>query len=493
MTGISFLDERYSVKATDLKTMMFVFSCNNGMLFLGYHVLQGLLFPKHTHDLLNISDSVASVQLDLLLKAAEEICNGFARCVVGYNITVSAFIPAPKLSDGCQRSSITQLNAWDFYLESLRHSLGTLRLFLKVLNSNGLLIDDITLKASDVLDHLEYCIRFASAWLRRSPEDLLMMSQPISNGLNGIPSSSKFNTAPLRVNLVVHNDSSAVDNELPVSASRPQLHNFTDARVHLVPSDERWQLIGCCLWRRLFVFTKALLCNHAGKDSKTGDSSDVLLSGEPSRCYSFGRTHSLKPIDMLPSLLSELLLNALAYTSSGLNKEFSFFIRLKLEKDLPVLALAWLQDSGSSCSGALVCEKNQEIGKSEMFPNEKSVMPCDILWNVFASQEDVREILTKEKIKFYQTLGRKSSRGWKDVQKCIIAKDGNDDIIGHHQEGGARNISDGRVIDGSSRNWIFDGNSFLGPKRKSVSPPRDRVSSFNYPKEVLKRNGELLE
>ncbi|XP_020526297.1 uncharacterized protein LOC18439600 [Amborella trichopoda] len=404
---------------------MFVFSCNNGMLFLGYHVLQCLLFPKHTHDLFNISDSVASVQLDLLLKAAEEICNGFAHCVVGYNITVSAFIPAPKLSDGCRRSSITQLNAWDFYLESLQHSLGTLRLFLKVLNSNGLLIDDITLKASDVLDHLEYCIRFASAWLRRNPEDLLMMSQPISNGLNGIPSSSEFNTAPLRVNLVVHNDSFAVDNELPVSASRPQLHNFTDARVHLVPSDERWQLIGCCY---------------------------------------FGRTHSLKPIDLLPSLLSELLLNALAYTSSGLNKEFSFFIRLKLEKDLP----------------------NQEIGKSEMFPNEKSVMPCDILWNVFASQEDVREILTKEKIKFYQTLGRKSPRGWKDVQICIIAKDENDDTIGHHQEGGARNISDGR-------NWIFDGNSFLGTKRKSVSPPRDRVSSFNYPKEVFKRNGELLE
>ncbi|KAL4205536.1 hypothetical protein AMTRI_Chr01g115070 [Amborella trichopoda] len=442
-TGISVLDERYSVKATDLKTMMFVFSCNNGMLFLGYHVLQCLLFPKHTHDLFNISDSVASVQLDLLLKAAEEICNGFAHCVVGYNITVSAFIPAPKLSDGCRRSSITQLNAWDFYLESLQHSLGTLRLFLKVLNSNGLLIDDITLKASDVLDHLEYCIRFASAWLRRNPEDLLMMSQPISNGLNGIPSSSEFNTAPLRVNLVVHNDSFAVDNELPVSASRPQLHNFTDARVHLVPSDERWQLIGTL---------------------KTGDSSDVLLSGEPSRCYSFGRTHSLKPIDLLPSLLSELLLNALAYTSSGLNKEFSFFIRLKLEKDLP----------------------NQEIGKSEMFPNEKSVMPCDILWNVFASQEDVREILTKEKIKFYQTLGRKSPRGWKDVQICIIAKDENDDTIGHHQEGGARNISDGR-------NWIFDGNSFLGTKRKSVSPPRDRVSSFNYPKEVFKRNGELLE
>ncbi|KAF8395631.1 hypothetical protein HHK36_019581 [Tetracentron sinense] len=150
-----------------------------------------------------------------------------------------------------------------------------------------------------------------SAWLQRNMKSFIMMIQPI---------------------LVTYTD-----------GHTPSEIDVANLKKLLYQEDERWQLIGACLWRHLSNFTNDQL-KSVYEDAKYDYSSsippDPLSSLVSSSAYVSNGNSTLKQIKLVSMILIKLLKNTLAHISSYHAKQLALFLQQKVEKCLPVPTLA---------------------------------------------------------------------------------------------------------------------------------------------------------
>ncbi|XP_077251332.1 transducin family protein / WD-40 repeat family protein [Tasmannia lanceolata] len=496
-TGLSIFQKKYLLEPVDLINMILVYACNNGLLFLGYHILHCYIARGDPRDKRHFFDSFVLYPLfaKMLLKAGRDIFYLLARYIVSCGMTCASLKPASPERNIFGENGSVWFQPLDFCVQDVIYIMRTLRPLLD-LYGTGFLTEVYTLKAFNVLDLLEYCIYFASAWSQRNSKGLLMI-HPILDALRDGHTPSKITAADLKK--LLHQTAELMIDDGLSNGERKGGGNIIskqwqpgqgDSIVLLLPEDERWQVIGTCLWRRLSDFSNGQLNTFMTEGLDEGCSSTTNLCGVSSSPSSSPSCQpnvdsTLKPVKLFPELLARLLNGTLAYISTSLAKQLASFLRQKVKKGLHVPTLGWLKESSQSQHRTEQSCLSQGTDKLQI-SNENGAYFFEMLWGISVDPKEIYEILAHEKINCFDSVCDDLSKDWIDIHKGIMLEHGNCDTINLDQ--GSSSSEGGSP----ARNQSTDSNSFMGTRQKEASLLRE-VTCFHNPKEIYKRNGELLE
>lgn len=415
----------------------------------------------------------------LLLKASREISYFVGRYVVFCCFSDSVLKLVDNRDFTCEKDMYGLVHPRDLVLQSIIYQL---RIFKSILKhyDREYSTEGVALNSRSVLDLVEYCVFFSSTWFRRHLKGLIFMIHPILNAfVNGQSSFQGMASELMKVlhetsELMVHDASGDSMGCVPdaICQQKKQLEQ-SDSLMPSISEDEKWHLVGACLWMHLSNFMK----NHFSKFPVTERPKD--------------ENSIVDLISLFPLLLPKLLATSLSYVSSSLVKQFASFLRWKALKGLPVTTVVWLDECSQSQPGFLHHYLTEELATSQL-PIEDRKSFFNMLQEISLNPQDICAEFIKERVPCFPCTSRKLFSSWKDMHMDFIAEYENaastnnrieDRSTGSIPNDGTKSILSGRLLD-------TDG--FGETRRKCSSSPRD-ATYFCNPKEVAKRSGELIE
>ncbi|XP_009375416.2 uncharacterized protein LOC103964230 isoform X1 [Pyrus x bretschneideri] len=483
-TTLNQLEQKFSVVPFHLVSMILISLYDYGLWFVGYDILHRYTAQNQDLDKIQTADKFLSYALmhKPLLKATRETSLLFSRVIVACGITCSV-LKSPYIEDkvsGDSRS--TGSDALEYYfqglillLRSLRAALGTT--FCSV-------TEDLIMEPLTIIDLIEYYVHLAYAWRHRNSKVLLLLVQPLLITFTNGHTPYEVDMMNMK-KLLTQIPEVAVQNNVGLQVS--QERNMT----HLVPEDERWQIISVCLWQHISRFMQHnlnMLSYNLDDGCFAGEPHRKYFSWAPSSASLDSDSSSLKELIGLVSLsLVKLLKPTLSQVASYHVKQLASLLQHKMDNGLRVTTLVWLEESNKSQPGALNEHLNQDNVKLDTIGER---LESDMLWDACADPKIISESFAQEKVDLSHSLDHKPSNGWGTINRGIGAADETEEIH-HHQV--TLNSSSPNSEAGSPAKSVFrGGHSFLGAWQKDTTITKE-VTPFLNPKEIYKRNGELLE
>lgn len=212
-----------------------------------------------------------------LFKTAEEVSFFYSR-----------FFCACSMENSQQNSSIDSkpkfLDAFQCCFEGVLISLWFLRANFRIQLSS--ICKDLVKTHLDILDLYEYYLHFSLAWLQKNSEALLYMLEPFlvaqSNDRNpyNIDIVNLKKLIPKIGQLLAQTSFMSNIQNLQLS-ERAEDKLVADIK-HSIPDDERWKIIGTCLWQhmsRFMIFNLNLVLAKLEDGNLSGPSTENILMG----------------------------------------------------------------------------------------------------------------------------------------------------------------------------------------------------------------------
>ncbi|KAJ6334678.1 hypothetical protein OIU78_011524 [Salix suchowensis] len=175
-TGLSIFEQKFLVVPSCVIKMILVWSCSNGLPFIGHDIIVDYTSRNHSQDK---SNSVGNLILYPLLhkpclKSMEDASLLLSRFITLCSVT--CFQPQPFYIEGTMSVEVKSIwsDVHGFYFQGIIQTLWSLRAALRIFSIS----EDVT-RSLVILDLFEYYIYFALAWLQRNSKGLLLMVQPL--------------------------------------------------------------------------------------------------------------------------------------------------------------------------------------------------------------------------------------------------------------------------------------------------------------------------
>ncbi|KAI3971495.1 hypothetical protein MKX01_021555 [Papaver californicum] len=483
-------ERKFLLNPADLINMILIYSCNKGLSFIGYHVLHGHISQQETQ----IDSEVGHLLLhpplpQMFLKATEDVSHLYALYIMRCSITSSPLNPSSSELDTFSTCISSELHGWDIDMQHLLHSLRNLRKIMKLYSSK---VGPESLKTFTPIYLLEYYVLFASAWLQRNLKYLILIIYPILVAYSDGHTPSEIDVASLRKILQQRVEILSRDSEKGVEDPEGQRvkHEQAGQTLFPLPVDERWKIIGACLWRLLTKFTNDQL-NSVSIGVEDGDPPiGVSLSTSIHGSTESDGSNTLEQIKVVPLFLARVLKRMVARVSSSHIKQLASLLRQKVQKGMHVPTVLWLEQPNQSSPGPLINHLNQGNDILQLLNKEDGASLLEILWQFSANPKEIREGLEQEKIWWLQSISQKSSKGWRDIDKGSVSEIENGETSKYDQEGSS-NTAYGTHGSVDGRN--SQENLTLHDSRRKDSSPIKEVTKFLNPIEIYKKNGQLLE
>ncbi|KAE8681532.1 hypothetical protein F3Y22_tig00111318pilonHSYRG00006 [Hibiscus syriacus] len=303
-------------------------------------------------------------------------------------------------------------------------------------------------KLHKLLDLYEYYANFASAWLKKNSEG------------------------------GVEVDRCAEDKEVGIEL------------LNLIPEDERWHIIGALLWQHMSRFMKHKLNSLAIFDESYSSGFSLgKLSCDPCSLDFGSDSKNIRLRENIRSaswVLAKLLKIALEHISSYHVKQLGLFLQQKVDNGFDPPTLRWLEEYRLSPR-----TPHEHVSQAEHIPNRKSQLSAsDILWNMCADPTMILESFSLEKVNWSSYFNFKPRKGWGELYKDVREEHESEDSP--NREGKVSNGSSGGEAGSPSRSVFQNGHTSLSSLQKGTRTEKE-VTPFQDPKEIYKRNGELLE
>lgn len=454
---------------------MLVFLCNVGLQFIGYDIFHGFasqecpddknqkIYTFLLHPLLHKS----------LLKTAQEISSSASR----YTVACSLSFHRGEIRSKC-------LDTWWYYLQGLLLSLQGIRAALRI--THGSLNNDLVPKLLTILDLVEYNLYFSSAWLLRDSKCLLKMLQPLlgnAQSPHDIDMEHLMQLLSQIGELIAENLLTDVDYNHQILQGMPD--EKSDDIVHSIPGDERWHIVGVCLWHHMSKFMKHKLTTLTNK-SKEGSFSSIILGNLDTRPPNLSTNKSdwkdiLKDvIELISMSLASLLTIILAHVSSYQLKQLISCLQYKLDQRLYVATIVWFEQFSQSLS------RHDKHHTDEMYNMDMcSKGEFETLWNIYSNPNLVSECFAHEKVHLLHCFDRKLSERWSDIYNGTTRAE---DTCTHE---GALISSSASDTTGSPGKLFRNGKTLVRSDKELAT--FDDAMPLQKPKEMYRRNGELLE
>lgn len=366
-------------------------------------------------------------------------------------------------------------NVWQSQFESLLISLWYLRAILRV--PFGSLSKNLMSKILHIVNLLEYYLHFSSAWLQKNSEALFLMVQPLliahADGHNPheVDIVNLKNLIPKISDLLVQD--SLVDNTLKCGEDI----QVADIK-QLIPDDEKWMILGACLWQHMsrFMIYNLNMTLDTLEDGNLSDSFHRKYDSWASTLFTLdsNSVNFPKQIKLVSLSLCELLKTTVTHTSSYHIKQLAAFLWQKLENELNVMTLEWLKRPSPS-----EINQSHEIVNLDEVKRQDNFSVFQMLWDHCADPKLISDCFAQEKLNWSNYLSHFPTKGWNDMYISVT---------GLHKSDDSSSSGDG----GSTvkRTSQSDPASVNSHHKDTTARP---IALFQNPREIHKRNGELIE
>ncbi|CAI0440432.1 unnamed protein product [Linum tenue] len=490
--GLSKFEQKFSVSSS-VAQMVVVWLCNNGLWFAGCNLLLNYASPNHVQNKTCAIDgsNLQPVVYNLLSKAMEGTSLMLSRYIVCCNF--SCF---PQRFSSCTRKEgavevTPELPSFlRLYLQGITKTLYSLR--SAVGHLSGCLPVDFT-RSLVILDLFEYFVHFASAWFQRSSKGLLLMAQPLLITCTDGHTPYELDTRNLKsilhhISELLASNLSTNDSALGHEDAKRVPYNQVGEKGQTLSEDEKWILIGGCLWlhmSRLLKHKSQVLSINLDDDCSAFTCCQIssLLSGV-SRCGSDRSSISEQTREFSPAL-AKLLNATLVYISSSHVKLLGVFLQQEAKKTLQVPLIIWLQESYGSEAKIHYQDVSADVLNSK---NEAYML--EILWNFCADPRMIHEGFAQENLNFKQFSHLITSKSWTGLHKGISE---NHEVIGvPDHDTNLSSIAVNDEVAFSAKGLFMNFRTLLSSWQKDAAITK-KVSIFQNPREVHRGEGELLE
>ncbi|PIA28838.1 hypothetical protein AQUCO_06600041v1 [Aquilegia coerulea] len=495
IAGLATFEQRCSLKPVDILNMILFYSSNNGTLFLGYHILHDYITREFPPDENHKFDSIFWYHPipKLFLKASKEVSWLFARYLMCNSVIYSLPNFVFPLHEVLSTNRSHQLHVWGVYTRRSLQILDSFKVTLKMY-SPSFLSEDHMRKTFTAVDLLEYYIISTLALLQKNLRGLILTIHPILSTYSHGHTPSNVDVENLKkqlfqnVELMICNSHSDDIEHLSGASSKQWEHGQNGELLAQIPDDEKWQILGACLWRHLLNFSRDLLKFPPNSPTSNISSSPVsrvssLISANGN--FEYDKNFPLEAFVQVPKLFAKVLENTLACIASCHTKQFATVMSLKLEKENHVPTLLWLQKFDHFESTALYNCVKPDVNYMEMISSETQASLFRILWEMSVDPMVLRTALSQEKMSWLLSNVRKLSRGW----NWSAYKNGH--TLNDDQEGNSISCANGEGTSPGEKS-SQDSSGLLRSKQKD-SPLSTEVTYFQRPKDIFMRSGELLE
>lgn len=491
-TGLAQFEQKFSLVSSCLINMIFVSLCNNGFWFLGYDILHGYYHEHSQYENHIIDNSLwYSLLHKPLLKLTEDISFLFSHYIAACSISMSPLKSCYMENGVSQEVRSNRVDTWECYCQEVKLTLWRLRAAMRIFS--GILKEVVTPKLLTLLDLYEYFAHFASAWLQKNSEGLVLMMQPLlitfTNGHTPYEvDMSTLKKMPHQITDAVTHNSLTDDLIGGLQVDRCVEDKQVIEILHSIPEDERWHIIGVFLWRHMSRFMKHKLNSLAifHESHPSGFSHGKLSSCAPNTLDSESDSERMREkIMSLSWILARSLKIALEHISSYHVKQLGLFLQQKIDNGFHLPTLVWLEESRLSRA------PYQHLGQGTVGTNNTNQLSAfDILWNMCADPTMILESFAQERINWSTYFHFKPSKGWDELYKDIIGE--HESVESHNHEGIISNSSSGAETGSLSRSVFQNGQTSLSSWQKDTNTEKELIP-FQNPREIYKRSGELLE
>ncbi|EMS54875.1 DmX-like protein 1 [Triticum urartu] len=332
---------------------------------------------------------------------------------------------------------------------------------------------DKTSAISTVIDLLDYNIGFSVSWLCHDIKALLIMSNPV---LGASANDESCQVLLGRLMQAAHHKSHGISINTEAvmpngSLDKRQPGGSEDSSLSI---DEKWHLIGASLWIGLSSFMK-----HHLKE---------FIGNEKLECEAC--TSDVKEFKGLASsVAAKFVIDSLQFVSSSLVRLHASFFREKLSNNLHPSVLFWLEYM-SSQPRSNKTSRDQLAYIAQGTNTENMEVLFHVLWEISANSLDICAAFVNEDVNCFPLNNTKLSRSWKNMVESTKIECENDSTQSNGGENkcnvSSKDNEKGRGFVGKASS---DVETSLEPKRKCLIEEK----GFQSPKELLRRNGELLE
>ncbi|PNY04245.1 hypothetical protein L195_g000661 [Trifolium pratense] len=422
--GFDLFEQRFSLTPCYLISMILLLLSHHGLWYIGYDVTdgstQGELFQKK-RDRSDVSNLSHSQLFKSLFKTAEEISFLYSRFFSACGMEYS------------QQSSTLEKDASQCHFE---------------------------------------------AWLHRNSEALLFMVQPFLIARDGCN--------PYEVDMV--NLKKLIPKVAQLLAQNSFITNIENLQVCAedklgadikcpVPDDERWKILGTCLWQhmsRFMISNLNLVLAKLEDENLSGSFHRYRESNTPSNMNHSPRNMDFDNIDLPEQILlvtfslCDLLTTTVTHISSYHVKQLAQFLWQKLENDSNDMTLEWLKQTSQSVSN-----QHEVPDFLELMNRKDNSLVHQLLWDHCANPKLIRDCFAQEKLNWSKDLNQKPTKGWNDLYTIMTGLYKTDEV--------------GSPVKGT----FPSGHASARSNQKDIICAN--IDDFQSPREVYKRNGELLE
>lgn len=489
---IACLGQRFSLVSHRLINKMVKFLCNRGLAFIGYHLL---LSYTHTDQSKEQSNAFSGFFLhpvlpNLVLKATEEMASLFSRFVILCSIS-SFNLKSYSTEDRAPAENIfNRLAGWQFYMQGVLWSLWCLRSMLKLFSGSA--DDDFIRKTFTTIDLYEYYVYFSSAMLQRNLQALIPIVKPFSMTCKNdheINLEDIYKVLPEIAELLSRN--SLIDDVRDSASSVLPDHDGNEISISI---DEEWHILRAILYRHMSGFLNNQLNSSLTVEDSRANCLPfrLFVSVSDSTMCGLDNSNLTPQIGFVSAALTNLLKSISLHIFSKCERHLVLSLLHKAGNGFSAATLKWFNEFSRNPFKDQQKQCSQNIGNWNVKNSETKLSPSELLWKMCADTEFRCGDFELNNSKWLKYVKQKLPKRWIQIYKSTELECETEEIC--KQEGNLSSpLSSNGVQSGSPLKGPSPDNSFfLGSGVKDAAITK-KVMPFENPKEIYKRNGELLE
>lgn len=443
---------------------------HNGLEFIGHNILQDYAPKFMSQEKSNGPDDLFWFPANWL-KATEEMFSLYVKYVLTSckNCTRSTYLAQDSLAS---EGRLCWLAAWSFsnqgILRAFKYLRAMLQLFLgsRAVDSQKLLLF--------ILGLFEYHILFASSWLLKNSKAIIVTIGPIlSNLLEG---SDSFELKAEELNKLITEIVEILGHDLLCVELGPhaEITGQKQEPTAAVPDTKAWHIMSAAFWVHLSKFLEHLSSLPEVPDEISPSQSFPVLELNGNNLQQRARLASSTLVEFL-----RLTCSAISYNSS---KQFAIYL-LQEVNILNRNYLSCFEDGLSQPRGG---NNNQMSEYAKLLDNGNGLPDFEKLRHICASPRILCGAFQDVYTNWLPYFKQNSSSGWNHAYTSITAELGSEETWDKEDGFGSP-----RAI-GSPLACLSPDHPFKTSGDNDTCDSK-RVMPFQNPKEIYRRNGELLE
>ncbi|XP_074279658.1 uncharacterized protein LOC141604964 isoform X2 [Silene latifolia] len=472
-SSLAYLEQKFNLLRNALLDKVFVFLDSSRQLHIGYRLLQGSSSQVHLPSLTHVI-SCSSQLFNHLVKDAENLSYSLSRFVTAGSMASLHLLASPK-----------NFQFVEFYSKGFMSSMRSLTSALMMLCKGE--SEDLIRQLIMALDFCQYCLYFTSAILQRNDKALDALLQPMlascSNGINREVDMPNLKAILGEVMEALNPKSSSVSTANKL-VNQGVLHGDGGDKMIKIPEDERFMILGASLWKHLSKFIKCQLGNLTSNPMTD-------MTQASSVCTEPEDNDFLELVRRVMMIFTDVMENTITHISFHTAMQLAVFFWHKTRGGNSIGTLMWLEEFSQSKLGVFAEQSGENSGYSNATDENTVLSSTEMLAKFFNDPKTISELLAQLPIKLSELIHLNPARGWNHFHTGALQN--HEKLESYKQEGIFDNSPRGGGGGGDKGPSVSEQSRYPLDSDVKGAALTDEVAPFRTPREIHRRNGELLE